>query len=253
MNRLEGKIAVVTGASSGIGQATAELFVHEGATVVIAARRIERLEELKNKLEAQGGKVAIVATDVSMPEDCRNLIKTAIDVYNRIDVLVNCAGIDDRNRSITTTDEDFYTKVIATNQNSIFHLCKAVLPHMEQQGSGSVVNVSSVAGVKYNSGISYTASKSAVVAMTKNLAIQYGGSGIRINCLCPGMTLTEIITEENLKHFDQDFMAVTGAYFRDEVGITEAIDQANAILFFASDESRYVTGQYLTVDRGMFG
>ena len=179
MDRLKGKVAVITGASSGIGRAAAERFAREGADLVLAARRLDKLREVERYAADQGVRAVSVATDVSRPEDCRRLAEAAMEAFGRIDILVNNAGIDDKNMSITNCDPELWDKVVATDQSSVYHMMKAVLPHMEAAGKGSIVNISSIGATRSNAGISYTAAKAAVLGMTKNVAIQYAGTGIR--------------------------------------------------------------------------
>lgn len=186
MGRLEGKVAIITGANSGIGKATAERFALEGADLVLAARRLDKLKEVETYAVAQGVRALSVATDVSQPEDCRRLVEAAVAAFGRIDILVNNAGIDDKNKSITNCDLELWEKVISTDQNSVYFMMKEVLPHMERAGQGSIVNISSIGATRSNAGISYTAAKMAVIGMTKNVAIQYAGTGIRCNAVCPG-------------------------------------------------------------------
>ena len=238
MKRLEGKVAIVTGANSGIGKATAELFAREGADLVLAARRLDKLQEVEAYAASQGVRAISVATDVSKPEDCHRLVEAAVEAFGRIDVLVNNAGIDDKNKSITNCDLELWNKVISTDQDSVYYMMKETLPYMEKAGKGSIVNISSIGATRSNAGISYTAAKMAVIGMTKNVAIQVAGTGIRCNAVCPGPTETPIFSPENAASFD-------GSLPR-----TQPEDQANAILFFASDESKAINGETLVVDYG---
>ena len=250
MKRLEGKVALITGANSGIGRATAELFAREGADLVLAARRLDKLKEVEAYAVAQGVRAVSVPADVSRPEDCLRLAEAAVEAFGRVDVLVNTAGIDDKNKSITNCDQELWDRVIATDQNSVYYMMKAVLPHMEKAGRGSIVNVSSIGATRSNAGISYTAAKTAVLGMTRNVAIQFAGTGIRCNAVCPGPTETPIFSPENHAAFDKEFARVCARHFDGSLPRTQPEDQANAILFFAGDESRAVNGQALVVDYG---
>ena len=250
MKRLEGKVALITGANSGIGRATAELFAREGADLVLAARRLDKLKEVEAYAVAQGVRAISVPADVSRPEDCLRLAEAAVEAFGRVDVLVNNAGIDDKNKSITNCDQELWDRVIATDQNSVYYMMKAVLPHMEKAGRGSIVNVSSIGATRSNAGISYTAAKTAVLGMTRNVAIQFAGTGIRCNAVCPGPTETPIFSPENHAAFDKEFARVCARHFDGSLPRTQPEDQANAILFFAGDESRAVNGQALVVDYG---
>ena len=225
MGLVEGKVIIVTGASSGIGEKTAEVLAAEGAKVVLAARRKEKLEDVANRIIAAGGEAYTVSGDVSVREDCDRIAEETVKKYGRIDVL-------------------------AVNQDSVFYMSRAALVYMEKQGEGSIVNISSIGGVFANAGIAYSAAKAAVVAMTKNVAIQFAGKGIRCNAVCPGPTITPLLSSDEIATFDQEFMKTCNEHICRSVPKAEAVDQANAILYFASDLSKAVTGQALVVDYG---
>lgn len=250
MKRLEGKIAVITGANSGIGKATAELFAREGADLVLAARRLDKLREVEAYAVAQGVRALSVSTDVSRQEDCRRLVEAAVEAFGRIDILVNNAGIDDKGMAITRCDEAFWRKIIATDQDSVYYMMREALRYMEPAGKGSIVNVSSIGATRSNAGISYTAAKTAVIGMTKNVAIQFAGTGIRCNAICPGPTQTAIFDPANTATFDKEFSRVCARHFDGSLPRATVEDQANAILFFASDDSKAITGETLVVDNG---
>jgi NAD(P)-dependent dehydrogenase (short-subunit alcohol dehydrogenase family) len=250
MSRLEGKVAIITGASSGLGEGTAELFAKEGAAVVLTARREERLQALAKKIEGEGGRALAVAGDVRNVEDVKRVVDQAIAAFGRIDVLVNNGGILDKHMPAIRTSEELWNDVLGTNLTGVFHYCREVLPHLVKEGKGSIVNVASIGGIYMSAGVSYSAAKAGVNGLTRNIALQYAGTGIRCNSVNPGPTPTEANTPERLAEFDQEFMEIC-AQHQFWAGESEIIDQANAILFFASDESRYVTGQWLVVDRGM--
>jgi NAD(P)-dependent dehydrogenase (short-subunit alcohol dehydrogenase family) len=251
LDRLKGKVAVITGASAGIGQGTAELFAKEGAAVVMTARRVDRLNALAEKIEKAGGRALAVPGDATNLAEVKNVIKQTIKTFGKIDILVNNAGISDRHTATIRVTDRFWNQVIETDLTSVFYFCREALKYMVQAGEGVIVNVSSIGGVHGNAGASYSAAKAGVIGLTKNIAIQYAGTGIRCNAVCPGPTPTELNTPEQLANFDQEFMAICERHTDHSVGDSEVIDQANAILFLANDESRYITGQSLVVDRGM--
>lgn len=248
--RLDGKVAVVTGASSGIGAETAKLFAQNGAAVVLVARDEKKLSAALEEIRSLGGRAVAVSADVGVWEDCERVVNETIRQLGRLDILVNNAGMADKHRPITRTDNAWWREVCRVNQDSIFYMCRAALPHMEKQG-GSIVNVSSVGGVFGSSGISYSASKSAVIGMTKNIAIQYAGKGIRCNAICPGPTPTALNTPEQLATFDTAFADVCNAHMDMSLPQASARDQAEAIYFFASEAACAVTGQVMIVDNGM--
>ena len=251
MSRFTGKTAIVTGANSGIGRATAVMFAAQGAEVVLAARRLGALEEVKAEIELSGGRAVAVAADVSVYDDCKRIVQTAIDTYGKIDILVNNAGMVDKHRPASRCDADWWHQILAVNQDSVYYMCKETLVHMEKAGSGSIINIGSVGAVRYNGGFAYTATKTAVLGMTRNLALQYAGTGIRVNAVCPGPTMTALNTPDKVATFDKEFSAICDRLMNYELGFPSTEDQANAILFFASDEARHITGQILTVDNGI--
>jgi NAD(P)-dependent dehydrogenase (short-subunit alcohol dehydrogenase family) len=249
MGRLDGKIAIITGGNSGIGRATAKLFCQEGAKVVIAARRADKNQETVEEITALGGEIIAVQADVSKKEDCKRVVEETIKKHGRIDVLVNNAGIADRHMPINLCDEEWYEKVIRIDQFSVFYMCKYALEYMERLGKGSIINVSSI-GSQGIAGIAYSAAKAAVNSMTKNIAIQYAGTGIRCNAVAPGPTPTELNAPEQFKLFNHEFAEKCGRHIDLTLPPTQPEDQAEAILFFASDASRAITGQILYVDNG---
>ena len=249
MGRLCEKVAIITGGNSGIGRATAELFCKEGAKVVIASRREEKNQEIVDKITAEGGEIMAVQADVSKMEDCKGIVNETIKKYGRIDILVNNAGIGDRHMPISLCTEEWYEKVCKIDQFSIFYMTKYTLEHMEKQGKGSIVNVSSI-GSQGIAGISYSAAKAAVNSMTKNVALQYSPTDIRCNAVAPGPTPTELNTPEQFKLFNQEFAAACAKHIDITLPEAQSEDQAEAILFFASDASKAITGQVLYVDHG---
>lgn len=249
-NRLTGKTAIITGANSGIGKATALLFASEGANVVLAARRPEMLEEVRQQIVDAGGNAICVATDVSDYEACGRLADAAAQTFGKIDILVNNAGIADKHRPVSRCEPDWWEHVINVDLTSVYNMTRQVLRYMEAQGSGSIVNVSSIGAVRGNSGAAYTAAKTGVLGLTTNLAIQYAGKGIRANAICPGPTPTALNTPDQIATFDAEFAAICNGHMDLTIPEVSAEDQAYACLYFASDDSKCVTGQVLTVDNG---
>jgi len=251
MNKLNGKVAVITGANSGIGEVTAGLFAQEGASVVLVARRKDKLIEVEKSIRDSGGNALSIPGDVTSLSDCRNVFEQTVKEYGKIDILVNNAGIIDNHTPTLKVSDELWNRVITINLTGTFLFCREALKYMTKANSGIIVNVSSIAGVYGNGGAAYSASKYGVIGLTKNIAIQYSGTGIRCNAVCPGPTPTALNTPEQLKDFDQEFMEICARHTDHSVGDSESIDQANAILFLSSEESRYMTGQILVVDRGM--
>ena len=249
MNRLENKVAIVTGGNSGIGKKTAEVFCKEGAKVIIAARRADENRKTVEEITAMGGEISAVEADLSTSEGCHRAVDYTIEKYGRIDILVNNAGIADRHMPIDLCTEEWYDEVCKIDQYSVYWMSKYALEHMVKAGKGSIVNVSSI-GSQGVAGISYSAAKAAVNAMTKNIAIQFSATDIRCNAVGPGPTPTPLNAPEAAKYFNQDFAALCGKHIDITLPEAQTEDQAKAILFLASDEAKAITGQILYVDHG---
>ncbi len=250
-DRLQNKIALITGASSGIGAAAARRFAGEGAGVVLTARRQGPLDALAAEIEAAGGICLPVPGDVTSQADCDEVFRRAMERFGRIDILVNNAGDGDQHMTTAKCTDEMWQRMIELNQTAVLRFCRAVLPIMEAQGSGVIVNLSAIAGVYGNAGVSYSAAKAAVIAMTKNIALQYAGRGIRCNALCPGPTLVPRMDGREDALYDHDFLATTERHMDMTIPFARAEDQANILLFLASDESRAITGQAIVSDGGM--
>lgn len=250
MGRLDNKVAIVTGANSGIGRATAELFAKEGATVVLCARRLEKLKEVEDAIIAAGGKALSVQCDVSVYEDCVRAADAAYAAFGKIDILVNNAGIADKHRPINRCSVEWWNEIINIDQSSLFYMSKEVLRYMESAKSGSIINISSIGGTRGTSGVAYSSAKAAVIGLTKNIALQFAPIGIRCNAVAPGPTPTPLNTPDQIATFDGEFAEQCNSHMNMTLPESRALDQAYAILFFASDESVAVTGQILTVDHG---
>jgi NAD(P)-dependent dehydrogenase (short-subunit alcohol dehydrogenase family) len=250
MERLKDKVAVITGASSGIGAETARLFAREGASVVLVARRQEALDRMAEEIRSAGGVCLTAAGDVTKQADCENVFKKAVERFGRVDILVNNAGDGDQHMTCAKCTDEMWYRMIELNQSSVLRFCREALKYMERQGSGTIVNLSAIAGVYGNAGVSYSAAKAAVIAMTKNIAVQYAGHGIRCNAVCPGPTLVPRMDgrEDNL--YDKDFLAITERHMDMSIPFASVEDQANVILFLASDESKAITGQAIVSDNG---
>ena len=204
--------------------------------------------------------------DVSKPEEVKKAFAAILQDFDRIDVAVNSAGVLDFNSSVLNTSDELWDFVVGVNQDGVFYCCREELKQMEKQGlsgEGSVINISSVAGISGNAGAAYSSSKYAVVSLSKNIAIQYTGYGeYAVMLSVPGPTttgMTELKPEEtgpdglpNDPRFDREFCEICQRHVDSSIGFLDAEDQAKAILFFASDDSKAITGQWLQVDKGFY-
>lgn len=249
MDRLKGKVTVITGGNSGVGAATARLFASEGATVVITARREAALAQVAKEIEEAGGTVLAISTDISKPEDPERLMQEVFDRYGRIDVLVNNAGIlEEGLKPIDRfTDEDL-DRITDTNQKGTMRCMRAASKRM---GKGaSIVNVASVAGYEGCGGAVYVATKAAIIGVTKHTALRFQAEGIRCNAVCPGTIATPMVSALKPEALDQDMMGAMSAHSNLRTQPCTAEDVANILLFLASDESRAMTGQIMVTDFG---
>ncbi len=248
--RLQGKVAIVTGAGSsgegvGNGKATSILFAREGATVLCVDIVESRAQETVDIITKEGGVATAFQADVTKAADCEAMVHAAVDRYGRLDILDNNVGISIRADVLEVTEEQ-WDRVMAVNVKSIVLASKYAIPHMIQSGGGSIINISSMAGLRANSSTPYSTSKAAVIGVTKSMAGDHGRQGIRVNCIAPGLLYTPMVAPR----MDADLRQR-----RREVAPlgTEgtAWDVAWAAVFLASDEARWITGVVLPVDAGL--
>lgn len=247
MKRLKNKVAIITGAAGGMGKAEAILFAKEGAKVIATDNQIEKLkkwvEDFKKKEDVE---IEYTAHDVSSETDWKKVVDKALKLYHRVDVLVNNAGIFPPFLYAEDTDKKIWDKVININLAGVFLGCKTVIPHMKKNKGGSIINISSIAGIGGGAGVAYSASKGGVRLITKDLAVEYGKNNIRVNSIMPGAILTPM-TEDLVK----DKKMTTRMKNMSALGrIGKAEEVAYGALFLASDESSFMTGADLVIDGG---
>jgi len=250
MGALTGKRALITGGASGIGRATATLFAREGAAVALADLDQTAGQVAAQAIQDRGGRAIFSHCDVSRGVDCRETVARTVEELGGIDILFNNAGIIRRATVLDTTEEE-WERVMAVNVKSIFLMSKYAIPVMEKAGGGAIINTASGWGlVGGANAVSYCASKGAVVNMTRAMAIDHGGQNIRVNCICPGDTDTDMLRDEarQLGVSDASFLAEAAARPLRRVGRPE--DIAQAALYLASDAASFVTGSVLVVDGG---
>jgi NAD(P)-dependent dehydrogenase (short-subunit alcohol dehydrogenase family) len=248
VGRVQGKVAIITGAASGIGEGTAQLFAEEGALLLLLDRDGPGLERVASALREGGAQVEAVAGDVSDRATVEAAVARAIEVYGRIDIAFNNAGIM-RSRDLREFPEEEWDELLDINLKSMYLMCRAVIPHMLAQGGGSIINTSSVMATLTEPGYeAYTTSKAGAMGLTKAVAVSYAEQGVRCNCICPGW----VDTPMNRKLADElggvDKLTPLIKQQQPLGRMASAREVAHAVLFLASDDSSAVTGSALYVD-----
>ncbi|MDP3105621.1 MAG: beta-ketoacyl-ACP reductase [Candidatus Methanoperedens sp.] len=243
--RLENKIAMITGAGSGIGKETAYLFAKEGARLVLTGRTAAKLKKVCKEINENGGKAIFKTGDVSKREDMDVVVNTALNEFGKIDILINNAGIN-KDALITKMTKEQWNSVINVDLTGAFNCTQAVVDIMIKQGNGVIINATSISGIYGNIGqANYASAKAGLIGLTRTLAKELGIKGVRVNAVAPGFTITPMISkmpEKILTMMKEKIPLRT---------LAEPIDIAYAYLYLASDEARYVNGAVLSVDGGM--
>ena len=251
--KLSGKVALVTGGGTGIGAAIARKFVEEGAKVCIAGRRLEKLEQTASSLPK--GSVAVCSGDISKNEDTRRIVAAALEFGGKLDILVNDAAIEAMGR-VTDLDLIDWRQALDTNLTAPFLLMKAIIPHMIENGGGSIVNIASLGGIKALPGMpAYCATKAALIMLTKQVALDYGPQKIRCNVVCPGATRTEMNKKLVIPISEKLETDIESAYkhFTRNVPLRRAADPSEIAAlcsFLASDDASFMTGSEVVIDGG---
>jgi dehydrogenase/reductase SDR family protein 4 len=244
---LSGKVAVVTGASRGIGRAIAEVFAREGATVVICGRKLETLQQAAGAMKDFPGRIYPLACHVGRAADIRNLVDTTHREFGKIDILVNNAATNIAQEPVLQVDEAKFDKMIEVNLKSAFRFIQAVAPGMCRRGSGSIVNIASIAGLRPQfHGMLYSMTKAALIMMTQSYALELGPQGVRVNAIAPGLVQT--VLSEYFWNDEEKLRRVIDGQPIKHLGQPHEI--AEVALLVASDRGSYLTGQTLVVDGG---
>jgi NAD(P)-dependent dehydrogenase (short-subunit alcohol dehydrogenase family) len=249
--KLDGKVALITGATSGIGEATAILFAEEGAKVAVVGRDAERGRTVEDRIRSAGGEATFIGADVRRADDCERAVGETVGAFGRLDVLFNNAGVYVANDAIACSEEEWDAQV-DTSLKGAFLMSKFALPHMVAQGSGSIVNCSSGWGlVGGERAVAYCAAKGGMIVMTKAMAMDHGPQGVRVNAVCPGDTDTPMEHEDAEREgmtWNEYVRSATEGRPIPRMGTPDEI--ARAVLFLASDAASFVTGAALPVDGG---
>lgn len=258
-NRVKGKVVIVTGAGSigpgmGNGKASSILYAREGAQVMLADYNFKAAEQTKHLIEKEGGNCISCKVDVTEPADCKRMVEECIRHFGRIDILHNNVGITIPGGVVETSEEN-WEKIMNTNLKSMYFTCKYTLPYMEKQGNGSIVNIASINAIRTLPviAVAYAVSKAGVIALTREIAIQYASKNIRANTILPGLMDTPMVITSLTKAYGGDIeeMKNKRASLSPMNKQGDAWDTAYAALFLASDEAKYITGTTLVVDGGI--
>ena len=245
--RLDGRVAIVTGASKGIGEATARALAEAGARVVVSSRKQEAVDEVAHAISGAGGEAMAVACNVGRPDEARALVERTIAEWGGVDVVVNNAAVNPVYGPVLEQDDAVFDKILAVNVKGPLEICRRAYASMAARGHGSVINVSSIGGVSPEPGLGlYSVSKAALISLTKVLAQEWGPAGVRANVICPGLIKTKF--SQALWQDDQVLRHMLAEQPIKRVGVPE--DVAGLVLFLASDAAAYCTGGVHMADGG---
>jgi NAD(P)-dependent dehydrogenase (short-subunit alcohol dehydrogenase family) len=245
---LEDKVAIITGASRGIGRAIALRFAQAGAKITVSSRKQEGVQAVADEITASGGEALAIQAHVGRPDDVMALVERTVQAYGRVDIAVNNAATNPHFGPLLTADEGQWDKILDTNTKGLFRVCKAVVPHMEKQGGGKIINMASIAGLRPSPGMGiYGVSKAAIIMLTQVLALELGPANIQVNAIAPGVIKTRFSTVLwQVPQFAEPIRA------RLPLGrFGEPEDVAALALYLASPAADYVTGGVFLVDGGL--
>jgi len=249
--RFEHKAALITGGTSGIGLAAAQLFAQEGARVVLMARDRARGQAAAAQISAAGGKALFIAGDVGLAADCERSVAAAMDAYGRLDILFNNAGVIHVNRTVVETSEEEWDATLNSNLKSIFLMSRAAIPQIVKSGGGTIINNASIFGLVGGSGVAaYCAAKGGVITLTKAMALDHAAQNIRVNCICPGSVNTPMLESEmnDLGGVEVQLPQFASRHPLNRIASPQEI--AQSVAYLASDAASFITGIALPVDGG---
>lgn len=249
--RLRGKVAVITGAASGMGRAMAIRFAAEGASIVAGDWHAQRLDETVASIQTGGGTITAAQGNIAEKETAEHLVDLAVSTYGRLDVLCNNAGVMDYMQGVGELSDDIWRRVLSINLDGPMFTSRRAIPSMITQGGGSIINIASAAGISGGAaGVAYTAAKHALVGLTRNTAWMYAKKGVRCNAICPGGVVTNISETMTPERLDLAGLERVRGFSTFQAAMLEATDIAALALFLASDESRYINGTIIPADAG---
>lgn len=247
MATFDGKVAIVTGGASGIGQTTAQFYARDGARVVVSDVNEEAGRETVRTIEEAGGQATFMQADVSTPDDCEELVRFALDTYGSLDIAFNNAGIGGEQNPVGDYSVEGWQRVIDVNLSGVFYCMKYEIPAMLESGGGAIVNMASILGrVAFAGAPAYVAAKHGVLGLTKNAAVEYAQQDLRVNVVGPAFISTPLIAE--MEEDPESYNALVGLHPIGRLGEPEEV--ANLVIWLSSDEASFVTGAYYPVDGG---
>jgi len=251
MGKLDGKVAIITGGSSGIGLATAIGFAQDGAKLVIAARDPERGRQAVEQISTSGGQAIFVVCDVCKAEDCKAVVEMALNAFGRLDILFNNAGLIYVDRTVENTTEDEWAATMEINVTGTFLMSKYAVPRMVENSGGAIINNASVFGLVGGAGVAaYCAAKGAIITLTKAMAIDHAAKNIRVNCICPGSVDTPLLKDEMEALGGENLQRPKFAARHPLNRISSPDEIAKVVLFLASSDSSFITGAAIPVNGG---